>query len=83
MGVIETLIVTTALAGVVGTGLGGLVGAIRVECCQHIGVLRSKWWHMVDGTSHVIAGTIRTERHIAGAFGLCHDGHTFLAIAQG
>ena len=28
MGVIETLIVTTALAGVVGTGLGGLVGAL-------------------------------------------------------
>ena len=28
MGVIETLIVTTALAGVVGTGLGGLVGAM-------------------------------------------------------
>ena len=27
-GVIETLIVTTALAGVVGTGLGGLVGAM-------------------------------------------------------
>ena len=28
MGVIETLIVTTALAGVAGTGLGGLVGAL-------------------------------------------------------
>ena len=28
MGVIETLIVTTALAGVVGTGLGGLIGAL-------------------------------------------------------
>ena len=28
MGVIETLIVTTAIAGVVGTGLGGLVGAM-------------------------------------------------------
>ena len=28
MGVIETLIVTTALAGVVGTGIGGLVGAM-------------------------------------------------------
>ena len=28
MGVIATLIVTTALAGVVGTGLGGLVGAM-------------------------------------------------------
>ena len=28
MGVIETLILTTALAGVVGTGLGGLIGAI-------------------------------------------------------
>ena len=28
MGIIETLIVTTALAGVVGTGLGGLVGAL-------------------------------------------------------
>ena len=28
MGVIETLIVTTALAGVVGTGLGGLIGAM-------------------------------------------------------
>ena len=28
MGVIETLIVTTALAGVLGTGLGGLVGAL-------------------------------------------------------
>ena len=28
MGVIETLIVTTALAGVVGTGLGGFVGAM-------------------------------------------------------
>ena len=28
MGVIETLIVTTAMAGVVGTGLGGLVGAL-------------------------------------------------------
>ena len=28
MGMIETLIVTTALAGVVGTGLGGLVGAL-------------------------------------------------------
>ena len=28
MGVIETLIVTTALAGVAGTGLGGLVGAM-------------------------------------------------------
>jgi len=27
-GVIETLIITTALAGVVGTGLGGLVGAM-------------------------------------------------------
>ena len=28
MGVIETLIVTTTLAGVVGTGLGGLIGAL-------------------------------------------------------
>ena len=28
MGIIGTLIVTTALAGVVGTGLGGLIGAI-------------------------------------------------------
>ena len=28
MGVIETLIVTTALAGVGGTGLGGLIGAL-------------------------------------------------------
>ena len=28
MGVIETLIVTTAIAGVVGTGLGGLIGAM-------------------------------------------------------
>jgi len=28
MGVLETLIVTTALAGVVGTGLGGLIGAM-------------------------------------------------------
>ena len=28
MGIIETLIVTTALAGVVGTGLGGLIGAM-------------------------------------------------------
>ena len=28
MGVLETLILTTALAGVVGTGLGGLVGAL-------------------------------------------------------
>ena len=28
MGVIETLIVTTALAGVAGTGLGGLIGAM-------------------------------------------------------
>ena len=28
MGVIETLILTTALAGVVGTGLGGLIGAL-------------------------------------------------------
>ena len=28
MGVIATLIVTTALAGVLGTGLGGLVGAM-------------------------------------------------------
>jgi ZIP family zinc transporter len=28
MGVIETLIITTAIAGVVGTGLGGLVGAL-------------------------------------------------------
>ena len=28
MGILETLIVTTALAGVVGTGLGGLIGAL-------------------------------------------------------
>ncbi len=28
MGIIETLIVTTAIAGVVGTGLGGLIGAL-------------------------------------------------------
>ena len=28
MGVIETLIITTALAGVAGTGLGGLIGAM-------------------------------------------------------
>ena len=28
MGVITTLIVTTALAGVAGTGLGGLIGAM-------------------------------------------------------
>ena len=28
MGVIETLLVTTAMAGVVGTGLGGLIGAL-------------------------------------------------------
>ncbi len=28
MGIVETLIVTTALAGVVGTGLGGLIGAM-------------------------------------------------------
>ena len=28
MGVLETLIVTTAIAGVIGTGLGGLVGAL-------------------------------------------------------
>lgn len=28
MGIIETLIVTTALAGVGGTGLGGLIGAM-------------------------------------------------------
>ena len=28
MGILETLIVTTALAGVGGTGLGGLVGAM-------------------------------------------------------
>ena len=28
MGVIETLLITTALAGVVGTGMGGLIGAM-------------------------------------------------------
>ena len=28
MGIIETLLVTTAIAGVVGTGLGGLIGAM-------------------------------------------------------
>ena len=28
MGVITTLILTTAIAGVVGTGLGGLIGAL-------------------------------------------------------
>ena len=28
MGVIETLLITTAIAGVVGTGLGGLIGAV-------------------------------------------------------
>ena len=28
MGIIETLIITTALAGVGGTGLGGIIGAI-------------------------------------------------------
>ena len=28
MGVIATLILTTALAGVAGTGLGGLIGAL-------------------------------------------------------
>ena len=28
MGVVETLILTTALAGVGGTGLGGLIGAM-------------------------------------------------------
>ena len=28
MGVIGTLLVTTAMAGVVGTGLGGLIGAL-------------------------------------------------------
>ena len=28
MGIVETLIVTTALAGVGGTGLGGLIGAV-------------------------------------------------------
>ena len=28
MGILETLIVTTALAGVGGTGLGGLIGAL-------------------------------------------------------
>ena len=28
MGVIETLILTTTIAGVVGTGLGGLIGAL-------------------------------------------------------
>ena len=28
MGVIGTLIVTTAIAGVAGTGLGGLIGAL-------------------------------------------------------
>ena len=28
MGVIETLILTTAIAGIVGTGLGGLIGAL-------------------------------------------------------
>ena len=28
MGVIATLLITTAIAGVVGTGLGGLIGAV-------------------------------------------------------
>ena len=28
MGVIETLLITTAIAGVIGTGLGGLIGAM-------------------------------------------------------
>ena len=28
MGILETLLVTTALAGVGGTGLGGLIGAM-------------------------------------------------------
>ena len=28
MGIVETLIVTTFLAGVVGTGIGGLIGAL-------------------------------------------------------
>ena len=28
MGIIQTLLVTTALAGIGGTGLGGLVGAL-------------------------------------------------------
>ena len=28
MGIVETLLLTTALAGVVGTGLGGMIGAL-------------------------------------------------------
>ena len=38
MGVIETLIFTTAIAGVAGTGLGGLVGACfrKIQTAQSV-----------------------------------------------
>ena len=42
MGIIETLLVTTALAGVVGTGLGGLIGALlQKESARIVSLLLS------------------------------------------
>jgi hypothetical protein len=42
MGVIETLIVTTALAGVAGTGLGGLIGENVAVGANHAHLHRSQ-----------------------------------------
>ena len=39
MGVIETLVVTTANAGVVGTGLGGVIGALLQKDSNRIASL--------------------------------------------
>ena len=39
MGIFETLIITTALAGVAGTGIGGLVGALLGFALGEIGPL--------------------------------------------
>ena len=54
------------------------VCAIWVQRCQHIGVLRSKWRHVIDGSCHIVESAIRTEGHVLRTFSLRDDGQSFL-----
>ena len=47
MGVIETLILTTFIAGVVGTGLGGLIGPLGL--CLSLGFASGAMLYVVFG----------------------------------
>ena len=60
----------------------GLVCAIWIQGCQHIGVLIGKRSHMVDRSCHIVQSTIRTEGHILRTLRLGNNSQSLLRITQ-